>query len=153
MGSEMCIRDSAMRDRMIAIGAGLLVIVAIIGLFLGRKLMAPITRLVNQMRALAEGNNDIELFFVNRSDEVGDIARTAQIFQMNAIERVRLEGEADASQAARREREERIERLINDFKGNVADALTRVSENTDGCLLYTSPSPRDLSTSRMPSSA
>ena len=24
---------------------------------------------------------------------------------------------------------------------------------TDGCLLYTSPSPRDLSTSRMPSSA
>ena len=26
-------------------------------------------------------------------------------------------------------------------------------ENTDTCLLYTSPSPRDLSTSRMPSSA
>ena len=26
-------------------------------------------------------------------------------------------------------------------------------ENTLGCLLYTSPSPRDLSTSRMPSSA
>ena len=25
--------------------------------------------------------------------------------------------------------------------------------NTDSCLLYTSPSPRDLSTSRMPSSA
>ena len=27
------------------------------------------------------------------------------------------------------------------------------SERFDGCLLYTSPSPRDLSTSRMPSSA
>ena len=26
-------------------------------------------------------------------------------------------------------------------------------EETGGCLLYTSPSPRDLSTSRMPSSA
>ena len=26
-------------------------------------------------------------------------------------------------------------------------------DNMDGCLLYTSPSPRDLSTSRMPSSA
>ena len=26
-------------------------------------------------------------------------------------------------------------------------------DNTNGCLLYTSPSPRDLSTSRMPSSA
>ena len=30
------------------------------------------------------------------------------------------------------------------------DKLTALSEN---CLLYTSPSPRDLSTSRMPSSA
>ena len=31
----------------------------------------------------------------------------------------------------------------------------KVPENSDmrGCLLYTSPSPRDLSTSRMPSSA
>ena len=28
-----------------------------------------------------------------------------------------------------------------------------ILEDTDGCLLYTSPSPRDLSTSRMPSSA
>ena len=28
-----------------------------------------------------------------------------------------------------------------------------VLEKADGCLLYTSPSPRDLSTSRMPSSA
>ena len=28
-----------------------------------------------------------------------------------------------------------------------------VFENPNGCLLYTSPSPRDLSTSRMPSSA
>ena len=29
----------------------------------------------------------------------------------------------------------------------------RYGESIDGCLLYTSPSPRDLSTSRMPSSA
>ena len=32
------------------------------------------------------------------------------------------------------------------------DRLTR-EERIEGCLLYTSPSPRDLSTSRMPSSA
>ena len=32
----------------------------------------------------------------------------------------------------------------------LANVRTRL---VDGCLLYTSPSPRDLSTSRMPSSA
>ena len=40
----------------------------------------------------------------------------------------------------------------DDEVGNlIADAMEKVSN--DGCLLYTSPSPRDLSTSRMPSSA
>ena len=32
-------------------------------------------------------------------------------------------------------------------------ALVRISVRSGFCLLYTSPSPRDLSTSRMPSSA
>ena len=33
------------------------------------------------------------------------------------------------------------------------DALSTLSDEHYSCLLYTSPSPRDLSTSRMPSSA
>ena len=33
------------------------------------------------------------------------------------------------------------------------DIVEMVSANENTCLLYTSPSPRDLSTSRMPSSA
>ena len=35
----------------------------------------------------------------------------------------------------------------------LAEGLDECYEQPDGCLLYTSPSPRDLSTSRMPSSA
>ena len=41
--------------------------------------------------------------------------------------------------------------LVRNFL--VSNGLSVVSEDTWGCLLYTSPSPRDLSTSRMPSSA
>ena len=53
-------------------------------------------------------------------------------------------------------------RLPPALAGGAADILTRVGRNgvvpalgheMRGCLLYTSPSPRDLSTSRMPSSA
>ena len=42
------------------------------------------------------------------------------------------------------------------FTGNVSIGGTLTYQdvsNIDACLLYTSPSPRDLSTSRMPSSA
>ena len=37
--------------------------------------------------------------------------------------------------------------------GDCAPHAARAAELLEGCLLYTSPSPRDLSTSRMPSSA
>ena len=43
-----------------------------------------------------------------------------------------------------------------DFTGEIAlyELIKKISEKLNcGCLLYTSPSPRDLSTSRMPSSA
>ena len=45
-----------------------------------------------------------------------------------------------------------IDHTIDDTFKRVASALAAVEQTSD-CLLYTSPSPRDLSTSRMPSSA
>ena len=40
------------------------------------------------------------------------------------------------------------------FAGQALEsAKIRIKDKEWGCLLYTSPSPRDLSTSRMPSSA
>ena len=49
-----------------------------------------------------------------------------------------------------------IQKEIEDFKGQIQTAeVGRVLEVGDGiaCLLYTSPSPRDRTRSRMPSSA
>ena len=36
---------------------------------------------------------------------------------------------------------------------HLEELLIQISQKFNNCLLYTSPSPRDLSTSRMPSSA
>ena len=42
----------------------------------------------------------------------------------------------------------------NEYRQNSWERMNKFSEKLDHiCLLYTSPSPRDLSTSRMPSSA
>ena len=46
--------------------------------------------------------------------------------------------------------------LVGDVSGNInklATIRSKLDDDIDVCLLYTSPSPRDLSTSRMPSSA
>ena len=52
-------------------------------------------------------------------------------------------GEVDRAKAAQQDAEKRARQLEQE----------RVSLQSQICLLYTSPSPRDLSTSRMPSSA
>ena len=46
-----------------------------------------------------------------------------------------------------------IEMVINRIIDNASVAIASLNRKPVICLLYTSPSPRDLSTSRMPSSA
>ena len=48
---------------------------------------------------------------------------------------------------------EELAAKVSTLETAVNDAKTAANEAKDNCLLYTSPSPRDLSTSRMPSSA
>ena len=46
------------------------------------------------------------------------------------------------------------DQFLNSSTANeIASVVVELDEYIKGCLLYTSPSPRDLSTSRMPSSA
>ena len=48
-----------------------------------------------------------------------------------------------------------VKNVYSKQQGLLSNVVMKVvpSDRMDGCLLYTSPSPRDLSTSRMPSSA
>ena len=45
------------------------------------------------------------------------------------------------------------QRRFDDFDGLLEESSVKPVQRAIVCLLYTSPSPRDLSTSRMPSSA
>ena len=64
-----------------------------------------------------------------------------------------LKGRWLVAAGAAREKLRDIARLARERKGVWRKLKKLDDENTDDCLLYTSPSPRDLSTSRMPSSA
>ena len=52
-----------------------------------------------------------------------------------------------------RKKENKARRQVIEEGVVQVEALTGQRGGANGCLLYTSPSPRDLSTSRMPSSA
>ena len=46
-----------------------------------------------------------------------------------------------------------LEELSDEYTGKVKIVKVNVDDNPQSCLLYTSPSPRDRTRSRMPSSA
>jgi len=90
---------SADRGILIAlIGVGALCVA--IGFGLGRGLSRPITALTQSMALLAERDLDTEAPGVERGDEIGEMARSVLVFKQNALDRRRLEAEAERQCAA-----------------------------------------------------
>jgi methyl-accepting chemotaxis protein len=87
----------------LAIAAGAIVA---LGFFIMRHVTAPMARLTRSASALAEGNLEVELQGAARRDELGDLARSVEVFRNNSL-KVRQMTEADvqrvlADQEARR---------------------------------------------------
>jgi methyl-accepting chemotaxis protein len=121
---------------------------AIIGLLIGiaaavaiaitithKGITAPMARLRERMAALANGETAGEIPGLERKDEVGQMAEAVAVFRDNALERIRLEDEADQnrslSERERIEREAQKNREAADVKfavDSLADALSRLAE-------------------------
>jgi len=113
-------------------GASLLIGVAA-GLLIGRTGIAtPIRNLAKQLEELAAGRFDITVSGAARKDEVGDIARSAEIFKASGMEAERLRAE-QAAQEARAESEKRamLDRLAGEFERAVGSVVTSVSASAD----------------------
>lgn len=71
-------------------------------------LLRPLTKLREAMRQLAAGNLKTLIFGEGRRDEIGQMAGAVAVFRDNALERQRLEQEAEAGRSlSEREREQR----------------------------------------------
>lgn len=122
---------NAMRNQIVLLALGILLILGLVGFVLSRRITNPISALVNQMRDLANGNTDIALQGVDRSDEIGDMNKAVAVFQDNAIERDKLQGDSQRVTETRLERQKRVDSLIQDFRSVVAKSLDGVAANTD----------------------
>jgi len=111
-----------MRNMMLMIGAGLLVLAAAGGYLFSRTMTKPISRLTDTMDALAAGNLDVEVKGADRSDEIGAMAKAVQVFKENAARVTEMtEGERAASLQRRADRATMMGQLQRAF-GEVVDA-------------------------------
>jgi methyl-accepting chemotaxis protein len=117
------------RILLISIAAiALFIAVAIAFFYVNRMLLARISAMATTMGALAEGNSDVNLGFTPGADEIGDMARSVDVFRQNAIERVRLEAETEEEARMKEKRAAAIETLIQAFDDESSTALGQVND-------------------------
>ncbi|MHA6289381.1 methyl-accepting chemotaxis protein [Maricaulis sp. CAU 1757] len=107
---------------------GLAIAAAIAWFYVNNILLKRLSAMARTMSALAEGNNDVNLGFTPGRDEIGDMARSVDVFRANAIERARLEEETEAERRMKEKRSAAVESLIQAFEQASSDALGQVGE-------------------------
>lgn len=101
---------AALRNQALLWGAGFVAVMALLGWFFGRTITGPINRIVAAMQRLAGGDASVEIPYAASKDEIGDIARTAQVFKENAIQL----GATTAAQEEQKRRAEAEKRAMLD---------------------------------------
>ena len=87
----------------------------------------PIIGITRAMVRLSDGDNAVDLSGFQSHDEVGDMARTVEVFKQNAIEKEKLADRERQEQAARETRSRTIDGLIQRFEADSTAALQTVT--------------------------
>ena len=116
----------------IAVGAAILVAAILVLIYLTRRLISrPLSSITSDMRALQDGETDLPLSYITRTDEIGDMSKALQAFRDSHIERERLENESVETQRRRERQQNRIAELIAGFDAEVQQSLEAVGRNSE----------------------
>lgn len=99
------------------------------GLLIGQMGIARPVRVINEtLQALASGNFNVEIKGTDRKDEVGDIAKSAEIFRANGLEAARLRAEQEENKAKEEQRRKQMMlELADQFEASVGGIVDMVS--------------------------
>jgi methyl-accepting chemotaxis protein len=115
-----------------------LIIVAVLSLiaaaaiavfYVQRSLIRRLTSVGEAMRKLSSGDTEISVPALADTDEIGDMARSLEIFRGGEIERRRMVTRERAEQEGQRERASTVEQLINEFRATVTAVIRTVTDN------------------------
>jgi methyl-accepting chemotaxis protein len=115
---------------LLAIGMALLS-----GWWMSRMIARPLGHITTAVNGLAAGNNDINVPTLDRTDEIGSMAAAVATFKKAALEKQRLEQEAEAARVAGEETRKKQEAesqfyvdAHNTFMRDFSSALERLSK-------------------------
>lgn len=110
----------------VLIGAG-------ITIFVIRALMRPIPLLAGIMEKVAKGDLSTQNEFINRSDEVGEMAKALEVFRENAEHVERLRKEREQTEETNREASTgKMRQMADSFEQTVGGIMTSVHDAAQG---------------------
>ena len=110
------------------VAAGIAALLALVAtMLLVRRVTKPLNAVTEALTALAEGRTDVEVKYADRSDEIGAIARTIDVFRTNRIERKQLETERlNAEKLATERRKAERNQFVEAFRAKIGGIIEQV---------------------------
>ena len=95
------------------------------------SIFRPQARMAEAMNSIADGNSETQIPYTSRKDEMGDLARTAQVFKDNAL-RIKALTEEQEKQKVEAEKEKRIamHKMADGFESSVQTVVTQVTSSS-----------------------
>jgi len=121
-----------MRNQMILIGALILIVVAVAGLFLSRSIPRPIGAVTSALQRLSSGDQSVEVPGLGRGDEIGLVAQAAAIFKDNAIELARVaEQRMEEDRRSQEEQRQQVLAIASLLEDSVMGLIARVETSAE----------------------
>jgi len=94
-----------------------------------RRIARPLTEMTAAMRRLAGGDKSIDVPALARADEVGEMARSVQVFRDNAVKADALAREQEAERGKKERRQQVMETLTRGFDRDATVVLEGVASS------------------------
>jgi methyl-accepting chemotaxis protein len=106
-----------------------IVLGGVVGFVIGQYGVAkPVRAIVGLLQQFAAGNYDLQIHGTDRKDEVGEVAKAAEVFKENGLARIRMEAEQkEAEKRSAAQRRADMMRLADQFEGAVGEIVETVS--------------------------
>ncbi|WP_428669688.1 methyl-accepting chemotaxis protein [Roseibium sp.] len=116
--------------------AALITLIAIVAVSLGlvvliRRITGQIGRLSETMTTLSGGDYRIDIPYAGRVDEIGQMARTVEVFRDNGLRQRELEDAQQRNMENERRRQAGLEQLIAAFREDAGGLLQPVTQSTE----------------------
>ena len=109
-----------------------LAIAGFVAFWLGRGLVGPLKRTCVAMDELAKGNLAVDIPFVDRTNEIGRIARSLQVFKDHLVETTQLRSEQEEMKTrSAEERRAVMARIADDFERSIGGVIRGTTTAAD----------------------